>query len=86
MNCMFLMMLVQVFMSFADHRNVDNAMDDAAHSAVMLGHDSEGTAAHAEPLLSSTEFDFQRYKYKSLSLAQHVAVYLRMKVGACEGG
>jgi ABC-type multidrug transport system ATPase subunit len=71
----FVMMLGQVFMSFADRRDVANAMDEDAHVAVALDHD----AAHRAPLLPSNEFDFQHYKYKSLSLAQHIVVYLRLK-------
>lgn len=72
-------MLGQVFMSFADGRNVVNAMSEGAHAVVALGHDSDHDAAHRAPLLPSNEFDFEHYKYKSLSLAQHIVVYLRLK-------
>jgi hypothetical protein len=67
-------------MSFADHRNVENIMDEPPHSAVTMGGDGDHDASHKAPLLSSTAFDFQQYQYKSLSLAQHIAVYLRLKV------
>ena len=67
-------------MSFADHRNVDNIMDEQPHSAVAMDGDADHDAAHKAPLLSSVAFDFQQYKYKSLSLAQHIVVYLRLKV------
>jgi hypothetical protein len=67
-------------MSFADQRNVDNIMDEPPHSAVTMVADADHDAAHKAPLLSSADFDFQQYQYKSLSLAQHIVVYLRLKV------
>jgi hypothetical protein len=69
-------------MSFADHRNVDNAMDESPHSTVILDNNANDAIAHVRPLLATQSFDFENYKYKSLSLMQHTLLYARMKVSA----
>jgi hypothetical protein len=65
-------------MSFADSRNVLNAMDQVPHSAVTLDSKTSSDLAN-EALLPATPFDFERYPFKTLSLLQHIAIYLRMK-------
>ncbi len=69
-------------MSFADNRNVVNAMDQPPHAAVTLDGKTSSDMA-TEPLLApSTPFDFERYPFKTLSLLQHIVIYMRMKARA----
>jgi hypothetical protein len=59
-------------------------MDDSPHSTVTLGHSADDAAAHVTPLLPTQPFDFEHYKYKSLSLVQHTVMYARLKVASFE--
>ena len=71
----------QVFVSFADKRNLQNAMDaDTSVSMKSLMH-TEALQV-AAPLLSSTEFDFHSHNYTPPSLLQQVFIYLRLKASA----
>ena len=70
----------QVFVSFADKRNLQNAMDASSATSVSMQSPMHTEALQdAAPLLSSTEFDFHSHNYTPHSLLQQVFIYLRLK-------
>jgi len=73
----------QVFVSFADKRNLQNAMDASSNTSVSMKALTHTEALQdAAPLLSSTEFDFHSHNYSPPSLLQQVFIYLRLKASA----
>ena len=73
----------QVFVSFADKRNLQNAMDASSDTSVSMKALMHTEALQdAAPLLSSTEFDFHSHNYSPPSLLQQVFIYLRLKASA----
>jgi len=70
-----LMAIGQVFVSFADGRNLENAMDEPQHTPVVMADD----AHQKQPLMALEAFDFQHYTYKPPTLLQQIVIYLRIK-------
>ena len=76
------MTMEQVFVSFADGRNLNNAMDKSSDSSVSMVDVAHQDAVQKEPLMSSATFDFQHYQYKPPTLLQQIVIYMRIKASA----
>ena len=76
------MTMQQVFVSFADGRNLSNAMDKSSETTVSMADAAHQDAAQVEPLMSSATFDFQHYQYNPPTLLQQIIIYMRIKASA----